>query len=148
MVERYKEQHKTVTVSKDYLLELYENFPENIRVLIVRQDDEIVTGMLDLVWKNHVSSWIGNPKPQEKISPSPNDLIIYEALKIACETGCHEYITMSAAGNERLHRYYASKLNPELRVRYVVQRASIDMELLEWLYRQMVRPLMSVLYRP
>ncbi|NYT06600.1 MAG: GNAT family N-acetyltransferase [Methanomicrobiales archaeon] len=145
MVERYREQHKMVTVSKEYLLELYDAFPKNIRVLVARQDGEIVTGLLDLAWKNRISSWIGNPKPRKKISPSPNDLIAFEAIKIACDTGCGEYITMSAAGNQRLHQYYASKFNPHLKVRYTVRRATPALRALEVAYIRLIKPVLAAI---
>ncbi|MBN1195554.1 MAG: GNAT family N-acetyltransferase [Methanomicrobiaceae archaeon] len=143
MVERYREQKKMVTVSKEYLLELYDVFPGNIRVLVARQEDEIVTGLLDLHWKDRISSWIGNPKPHRRISPSPNDLIAYEALKISCATGFSEYITMSAAGNSRLHHYYASKFNPGLKVRYIVRSVPPSLRALEMVYTRLVKPVLT-----
>ena len=123
MEDRYAEQDKMVTVPKDYLLELYDSFYENIKIFVAKYEGEIVTGMIDVYYKDKVVSWIGNPRPRVKMSPSPNDLLNWEAMKYACEHGFKYYETIGAAGNERLHSYY-SKYNPELLMRFSAKKYS------------------------
>ena len=145
MEDRYAEQDKMVTVPKDYLLELYDSFYENIKIFVAKYEGEIVTGMIDVYYKDKVVSWIGNPRPRVKMSPSPNDLLNWEAMKYACEHGFKYYETIGAAGNERLHSYY-SKCNPELLVRFSVEKYSYIAKGLEMSYVKILKP-MSARFR-
>ena len=137
MVDRYAEQDKIVTVPKDYLLELYDAFSENIKIFVAKYEGEIVTGVIDIYYKDRIASWIGNPRPGVKISPSPNDLLNWEVMKYACEHGFRYYYTIGAAENERLHSYY-SKFNPELVIRFSAKKYSSFMpKLMEIVYSKM-----------
>jgi CelD/BcsL family acetyltransferase involved in cellulose biosynthesis len=140
MVDRYAEQDKMVTVPKDYLLELYDSFSETIKIFVAKYEGEIVTGVIDVYYKDRVVTWIGNPKPSIKITSSPNDLLNWETMKYACEHGFLYYETIGTAGNERLHSYF-SKPNPELLVRFSAKKYSSFM--FKWLansYIQVLKP--------
>ena len=141
MVERYREQGRQVSVSLQYLNDLYEHFRDNLKVLVVRYEGEVVTGMIDVISKDQVFSWIGNPRPRHPLSPSPNDLLTWEGIRNASGTGFTQYITIGAAGNKRLHWYYASKFNPDLRVRYTVKRSTFIARLLERTYSRFLESL-------
>ena len=69
--------------------------------------------------------WIGNPKPINRISPHRIISSYWETVRYASEHEFKNYITMSAAGNERLHQYYAARFNPELKIRYVATKKSL-----------------------
>jgi hypothetical protein len=128
---RYGEQGKSVTTPKKYLLEIYDVFKEHFRVFIAKKNNEIVTGSIDFQYKDTHYSWIGNPKPKQLITPSPNDLLIWESIRFAKETGMKYYVTMNAAGNERLHTYYATKFNPSLEAHFLLKRTTLLTSLLE-----------------
>ena len=83
-----------------------------------------MSGSIDFQYRDTHYSWIGNPKPKNPISPSPNDLLIWESVRYAYEHGFRYYVTMNAAGDKRLHSYYASKFNPELKAHFSVKKNS------------------------
>jgi len=133
MIKRYAEQSKIVTVPKEYLLDLYEFFSQNMKILVVKHNGEILSGAIDVYYKDKVISWIGNPKPSVKITLSPNDLLNWEEMKCGYKYGFRHYETVGAAGNERLHSYH-SKFNPELLVRFSVKKFTFVTQLLERTY--------------
>jgi hypothetical protein len=138
---RYAEQGKTVTESRKYFLDIYESFKDHLKIFVAKLDGEIVTGNIDFQYRNSHYSWIGSPKPKIPLSPSPNDLILWESVLYAHDKGCRYYFTMSAAGNKRLHSYYAEKFNPELKIRYVATKKSFLSGMIEKGYIKIVKPL-------
>jgi CelD/BcsL family acetyltransferase involved in cellulose biosynthesis len=138
---RYAHQGKNFPASRDYFLDIYTAFRENIIIFVAKVDNEIVTGSIDFHYKNTHYSWIGSPKPKNPISPSPNDLLIWESVRYAQERGCRYYVTVSAAGNQRLHVYYMEKLNPDLNIRYLVKKTSFLTGLIETGYQGIVEPI-------
>ena len=60
-------------------------FNDNITVFVTLIEGEIVTGLIDLHYRDTLYSWIGNPKPRMPISPSPNDLMAWEIIRYGCE---------------------------------------------------------------
>ena len=131
---RYYEQNKPVSIQKDYVYELYTAFPGKIKVFVVEKDENIITGVIDLFNKEECLSWIGNPRPFRSISPSPNDLIMCAAIEEACACGLKRYIHLGSAGNERLHKYYASKFKPELIVRWSASKKTFKGQCMESAY--------------
>jgi len=109
---RYSDQGKIVGDSLQYFLDLYDSFfKKNLRILVARYEGEIITGLIDVYYKDKITSWVGNLKANlRKISP--NDLMNWEAIKWACEHGFKNYETMGAANMERLYRY-SSKWNSD-----------------------------------
>jgi hypothetical protein len=138
---RYTQQAKIVTASRDYFLDLYETYEDNLKIFVVKFEGEIVTGTIDLEYRDTLYCWIGNPKPINPISPSPNDLLISECVRYASEHGLKYHTTFGAAGNERLHTYYATKFNPELRVRYTAIKKSFLTAILKKGYTSFLKPL-------
>lgn len=134
MLERYENQGKPVTVSEKYLLELFDRF--KLKVFVAEYEDEIVTGTVCVSFKDRFLSWIGFPKPRIKLSPSPNDLLIVEEIKYACENGYDYYEIMGAAGDRRLHNYY-SKFNFDLIVRFSAKKSSMVPTIIEGVYSRM-----------
>jgi hypothetical protein len=140
---RYAQQNKMITVSKSYYLDIYDACQDNLKVFVAKVDGKIVTGSIDFQYRDTHYSWIGNPKPRNPISPSPNDLLIWESIRFAHEQGFKYYVTMNAAGNNRLHSYYASKFDPELKVHFSVKKHSYLLGILEKTYINITKPLNS-----
>jgi hypothetical protein len=140
MVQRYDNQKKMETIPKNYLTDLFDQFPENLKIFTVKYQGETVTGAICIHDKNYLISWIGSPKPNKPISPSPNDLCEWEALAYAHSHGMGEYIVYGAARNERLHRYYV-KMNPELHQRFSVKKMSLIAQTMEKTYLKIIKPL-------
>jgi hypothetical protein len=122
LVRRYQEQKKNVTVSKDYLLELYDTFsPANLNVFVAKQNGDTIGGIVLLSYKDRVLYWIGGAK-QISSNFSPNDLAQWEAIKYANSRGYKIYEEIGA-GTERLAEFKA-KYNPKLVNRYSVKKYS------------------------
>jgi len=141
MNERYKQQAKIVTVPTDYLLDIYDTFSKNITVFYGTYEDEIITGLIDLHYKDTIYSWIGNLKPVKSVSPSPSDLVNWEAVRYGCEQGFKSYVLLSAAGNKRLYAYNSAKFNPCLSIRFSVKKSSFTAGVLEKGYLTIVKPI-------
>lgn len=138
---RYAQQGKNVTVSREYFLDLYEVYKDHLKIFVAKAEGEIITGSIDFQYRDTHYSWIGNPKPKRHISPSPNDLLIWESIRYAYEQGFRYYVTMNAAGDKRLHSYYASKFDPELRAHFSVKKYSYLAGILEKGYTNITKPL-------
>jgi len=142
---RYAQQKKRITTSKDYYLDIYDAYRENLKIFVAKIDGNVVTGSIDFQYGDTHFSWIGNPKPKKSISPSPNDLLIWESIRVAQEQGFRYYVTMNAAGNKRLHSYFASKFNPELKVHFSVKKHSRITGILEKVYTNITKPLDGIM---
>ena len=140
---RYIQQGKNVTVSREYFLDLYKVYKNNLKIFVAKVDGDIVTGSIDLQYRDTHYSWIGNPKPKKQIAPSPNDLLIWESVRYACEQGFRYYVTMNAAGDKRLHSYYASKFDPELKAHLSVKKKTNLAGLLEKGYISFIKSLLG-----
>jgi hypothetical protein len=138
---RYTQQAKVITESKDYFLDLYDIHEDNLKIFVVKINGEIVTGTIDLQYRDTLYCWIGNPKPINPVSPSPNDLLICECVRYASENGLKYHTTFGAAGNERLHTYYAAKFNPELKIRFHAKKTSFVSRISEKGYTTILKPL-------
>lgn len=143
MVERYREQGMAVQVPQDYLIEILETYPENLKIFVTYYEGEIVTGLIDIHYKDALLSWIGNPKPSKPISPSPNDLIQWEEIQYCSKMGITSYVQIGTAGNERLHSYYSTKFNPRLDVRFSAKKSSVFMGCIESAYTHAYKPALS-----
>ncbi len=141
MNQRYAQQGKKIEAPREYFLDIYDAYEDIIKIFIAKVDDVIVSGSIDFQYKDTHYSWIGNPKPKTRMSPSPNDLIIWESIRFASERGFRYYVTMNAAGSKRLHSYFASKFNPELKVHFSVKKNSILTGILEKGYISILKPL-------
>jgi hypothetical protein len=140
MVRRYKEQNKVLKVPKQYLIDIYRSFPENLKIFTVKYEGKIVTGSVELLFQDEVISWLGNPKPYTTISPSPNDLLSWEIIKHISSKGFSFYTTLGAAGDNRLHQYYSAKFNPELRLRLAAKKTSVVADWIERGYMNFIKP--------
>jgi hypothetical protein len=140
---RYAQQGKKVMVSRQYFLEIYDKYKDNLKIFVAKVDDKVVTGSIDFQYRDTHYSWIGNPKSKTRISPSPNDLLIWESVRYAYEHGFRYYITMSAAGDKRLHSYYASKFDPELKAHFSVKKNTNLTGILEKGYTSFIKSLIG-----
>jgi hypothetical protein len=144
---RYAQQAKINTESKDYFLDIFDTYENNLKVFVVKLNGEIVTGTIDLQYRDTLYCWIGNPKPINPISPSPNDFLMSECVRYASENGLKYHTTFGAAGNERLHSYYATKFNPELSIRYTATKKTYLTGILEKGYTNILKPLRGTMKR-
>ena len=142
MLNRYKEQGRVVNVPKDYLMELYDTLhQQNMRIYVAKHGEEIHGGLIDLYYKGKACSWIGNSKPYSD-NVSSNDLLQWEAICHAYDSGCRYYEEVGA-GIERLCRY-KSKYNPSLRVYFSAKKySSVIPQAFEYGYSNVMKPLLE-----
>ena len=138
---RYAQQGKNVTIARKYFLELFEVYKDHMKIFVAILEGKVVAGSIDFQYRDTHYSWIGNPKPINRISPSPNDLLIWESICYAYEQGFRYYVTMNAAGDKRLHSYYSSKFDPELKIHYSVKKNAFLTGLLEKGYSKILKPI-------
>jgi hypothetical protein len=137
---RYAEQTKIVTESKEYFLDIYDIFKENIKIFIVLFEGEVVTGGIRLQYRDSLYGWVGNPRPKNRISPSPNHLLLCESIRYASEHEFKYYTIMGAAGNKRLYNFYAERFNPELKLRFSAIKRTFLTGILEKGYSDIFKP--------
>lgn len=142
---RYAQQAKFLTASRDYFSDVFDRFEDDLKIFLVFVDDEVVTGSIRFQYKNSLYGWFGNAKPKNHISPSPNHLLFWETIRYASENGLKYYTTLGAAGNKRLHGYYASRFNPELRIRYIAEKKSLITGTLEKGYVNILKPMRGMI---
>ena len=141
MENRYEQQKKAISMPRSYLTDLFDKFKDNMTILAANYNGETITGLIDLHHRSEIMSWIGNPKPLVTEGISPNFLISWEAIRFGCIHGFKSYVTLSAAGNERLHEFYSSKFEPRLATRFVAKKSSFTAGLLEKGYTSVAKPL-------
>lgn len=118
MAERYDAQGMTMKVPLEFFSSVFEiSYPEELKIFTVKSRDEIISGNIEVYYKNTAISWVGAPKAMK----NANDLLTWECLRYASERGCSEYKIMGVAGEERLHGYYA-QFNPELRISFSAEK--------------------------
>ncbi len=96
---------------REYLLELFREFHENMKVFAAKLDGEVVGGFVGLTFRDRFLLWIGIPRVSLK-GMYPNDLAIWEGIKWAKENGYRYFEIMDAGDDSRLSRY-KSQFNPK-----------------------------------
>lgn len=138
---RYAQQAKLFTVSKNYFSDVYESYKDSMIVFVVNINGEVATGIICFNYRGSLYGWVGNSKPKTRISPSPNHLLFWEIVRYASEHGFEKYVIMGAAGNERLHEFYAARFNPELKIRYAAVKKTLLTGAFEKGYSDIIKPL-------
>jgi len=105
-----------------YLLDLYDNFQENLKIFMAYYEGLLVGSLVALAFKDIMSLWIGTPKSELK-SIYPNDLVQWEAMKWAGQNGFRWFESMDGGDNRRL-TLYKSKWNPQLQIWYSAEKHS------------------------
>jgi hypothetical protein len=139
--DRYRAQHRCFPAGVQYFQDLFDAFRGEMTILAVRREGRILSGMVQVRDKDRVWAWVGFPRPASEPRPSPNDLLTWEAISRARDEGARSYVTTGAAGNARIHWYYASKCDPEMRVRYAAKKSRLLTHLAEEAYLRILSPL-------
>jgi serine/alanine adding enzyme len=89
----------TPAVPRRFFEESLEQFPDNLRILTVRQADRILGGFVAFVFKGVLNGLFGSSlRDARKLGP--NDLAFWETIRYACENGCRAAdLGRSAAGS-------------------------------------------------
>ncbi|KQC14848.1 MAG: hypothetical protein APR63_13240, partial [Desulfuromonas sp. SDB] len=147
VAERYAEQNRKLSESKEYLEELFDAFSQTnkIKLFIVEYNGgDIINGIVGLVDKNKIIFWIGALRPKTT-TISSNELLHWEAINWACENNIEIYEEIGA-NLERLCRS-KSKYNPRVKQRFVATKYSSMLFLMaNKIYISIVRPLYGRIY--
>jgi len=140
IVTRYEEQNRKISLSKGYLIDLFNTFhPHNMKIFVAKYNGELIGGMIDFYYKNKVTSWLGNVKSNVG-GMSPNELLQWEAIKHAIKCGM-EYYEEIGANTERLC-HYKSKYNPSLSICFSAKKnTSVVPKMMETVYLKILRPM-------
>ncbi len=140
ITNRYLEQERMISISKKYLLDLYESFyPKNMKIFIAKHKGEFVGGMVDIYYGERVVSWLGNIKANVN-GVSPNDLLQWKGIEHAIINGSKSYMEIGA-NTERLC-HYKSKYNPTLSICFTAKKhSSIISKFVETTYFKVLKPL-------
>jgi len=116
LTRRFNEQSfKTSGFHEDYLSEIYDSFhATNLKIFVAEYNGENIGGVTLLYYKNKASLWVGTPKISLK-GIYPNDLVVWESIKWACDNGFTKYEIMDSGSNPRLQQF-KSKFNLNLSI--------------------------------
>jgi len=130
---RYNEQGMSYSVPNQYLLDLYEKFPQNIFSTKLIHEGKTVSGMIYVKNNDTLSFWIGGTPPIQRI-PGGITLLHWWGMEKAMELEL-EYYEVMGANTEHLSRY-KSKLNPELLTYYAISKKNLQGRFAEFLYKR------------
>jgi hypothetical protein len=131
---RRKEQGFREIDHYNYLNDLFENYPEHMKIFLAEYQSKFAGGVVALVYGDTMYLWIGMAKTGLK-SIYPNDLLQWEAMKWAARNGITWFESMDGGANRRLTSY-KSKWNPEIVIWYsAVKHSSIIYEMGERLLK-------------
>ncbi len=122
--ERYKEQGENFKVSETYLQKLMNSsVAGNINVKIGFENNEAVTGMLLLKYKNSVHNWIGGINPNSRTADGINELLIWDTINEYSRKQYHTYELMGADTEQLCD--HKSKYNPALVSHFLAEKATL-----------------------
>jgi len=115
---RLREKGEKLDVSSEYLLNVYNKFyPQNLRALVCKHEQEEVGGIVFVLYKNKVSMWLAAATKSLK-GVSPSDLLYWETIKWANKNGFRYCEIISAESQNE----YKSKYNFDLIPYYFVKK--------------------------
>ncbi len=133
LYERYADQKRKLPITETYLLDIFKKlFPENLKIFVVRHENEIVSGGIKLCYKNKVIDWVGQPKTKMRTS---NDFLHWGVMKWGIENRYHYYEILGA--NTFSICQFKSKFNPMLTVNFSAKKATLFSNIVEKLYMKM-----------
>jgi hypothetical protein len=94
--KRYMDQGIRETTSDMLMMELFERFyPDNMRILVAEHNGERVAGIVELIYRGSVLSWIGGVKSNTR-GIFPNAFVHWESIRMAAESGADNYVEIGA----------------------------------------------------
>ena len=134
--DRYKDQKRGFNSSLGYLEVVYSTFGRDILILKAEMGGKYVAGLINIIYKDKVYSWIGNAKTNLP-STYPNDLLLWTSIEYGCDNGLKTFYEIGA-GNPRLVRF-KSNFNPTLNVNFNLKKGSVLLNFIERAYAERLR---------
>ncbi|MDF2954391.1 MAG: Acetyltransferase involved in cellulose biosynthesis [Candidatus Alkanophagales archaeon MCA70_species_2] len=132
--KRYQEQGRKLKTRLEYLEDIYDCFKECMYIIVAEMNGEVVGGLINLVYKDQICSWVGNAKTRIK-GIYPNDLLIWESIMYGCTNGYKVFYEIGA-NTERLAQYKAN-FNPDLSLNFAIKKSSRVSKIAENIYSQL-----------
>jgi lipid II:glycine glycyltransferase (peptidoglycan interpeptide bridge formation enzyme) len=132
--DRYQEQGKSFGPSHQYLMNLYESFPDNIDVAGLIHDGQIVGGLILLKYKDVVAHWLAGITPEKRVRGA-NELLHWWAIKKYKEKG-YKYYELMGANTKHLCSFKA-KFNPKVNVYFRLTKKNHTSRIAESLYNRL-----------
>jgi lipid II:glycine glycyltransferase (peptidoglycan interpeptide bridge formation enzyme) len=132
LYDRYKEQKIKIPISKDYLIAVFDKyFPKNLKVFIIRYQEDIISGGIKLCCKDRIIDWVGQPKTTVRTS---NDFLHWGVMKWGLEHKLKYYEILGA--NTQSICQFKSKFSPSLDIYFEIKKATLSGIVAEKLYKK------------
>jgi hypothetical protein len=132
--ERYQEQGKSFGPSSEYLMKLYESFPDNIDVINLILDGQIVGGLILIKYRDVVAHWLAGITPVKRVRGA-NELLHWWAIKKYKEEG-YKYYELMGANTKHLCSFKA-KFNPNVNVYFRLTKKNHKSRIAESVYNKL-----------
>jgi hypothetical protein len=98
--------------NKEYILDIFDNFShDNLIVFIAKYNNEPLSGVITICYKNKIGFWVGTPKFSYD-GTNPNTLVYWETMKWAIDNGFENFEIIGAS--DLSYFMFKSKFNGEL----------------------------------
>jgi hypothetical protein len=131
--DRYHQQGKSLGPSSEYLMKLYESFPDNIDVIGLILDGQIVGGLILLKYRDVVAHWLAGITPVKRVRGA-NELLHWWAIKKYKEEG-YKYYELMGANTKHLCSFKA-KFNPNVNVYFRLTKKNHKSRIAESVYNK------------
>lgn len=120
---RFSAQEINKTDHSAFLCDIFDEFNgHNLEIDVAKYHGETLSGIIHLCYNGVVYQWVGVPK--SKIAGlSPNELLVWESIISAHESGQRYYEFMDGGIDQRL-RVFKSKFNPDTCIWYSAEKYS------------------------
>jgi lipid II:glycine glycyltransferase (peptidoglycan interpeptide bridge formation enzyme) len=132
--DRYQEQGKDFGPSSEYLMKIYESFPENIDVVGLIHDGQIVGGLILLKYRDVVAHWLAGITPLKRLRGA-NELLHWWVIKKYKEKG-YKYYELIGANTKHLCKF-KSKFNPSVNVYFRLTKRNHKSRIAESIYNRL-----------
>jgi hypothetical protein len=132
--DRYHQQGKSLGPSSEYLLKLYESFPDNIDVIGLILDGQIVGGLILLKYRNVVAHWLAGITPVKRVRGA-NELLHWWAIKKYRQEG-YKYYELMGANTKHLCSFKA-KFNPNVNLYFTLTQKNHKSRIAESVYNKL-----------
>lgn len=133
LYDRYAEQGRKIPTSKNYLLDVFNKFfPDNLKVFVIRNQDDTVSAGVKLCYKDRIIDWAGQPKTTIRTA---NDFLHWSVMKWGVEHKLHYYEILGA--NTQSICQFKSKFNPALEIYFETKKSTTIGTVAEKIYTKL-----------
>lgn len=133
-IDRYQEQGKVFGPSSEYLMKIFESFPDNIDVVKLVYDGEIIGGLILLKYREVVAHWLAGTTPRKKIRGA-NELLHWWVIENYKEKG-YKYYELMGANTKHLCSF-KSKFNPGIDIYFNMTKRNFRSKIAESIHNRL-----------